>query len=270
MPDISVIMPIYNKEKYLKDAILSVVAQKFQNWELILINDGSPDNSEAICLEFAQKDKRIRYIKQSNQGVIAARNNAIRQAASPFIFPLDADDTITPDCLTKLYSYLSSHQIDVVYALPDIQNHRNDINNTKSAEIPYILFSNSIPCSALFRKTDWELVGGYHSYMKEGLEDWDFWLSFMEYGKKFHRINEILYHFNQTENRRNTIDKQAKAKLYLQLVSNHSLLYQKFQLSPKLIKLKPLYNLLTFIPYFRLQKAKAKFYGLINTFRNIF
>ena len=77
MPKISVIVPVYNVEKYLLECVDSILAQTFTDFELILINDGSQDSSGAICEEYAAKDKRITLIHQENQGQAAARNNAI-------------------------------------------------------------------------------------------------------------------------------------------------------------------------------------------------
>ena len=75
---ISIIIPIYNADAFLKRMLVSVSKQTFETYELLLINDGSTDDSELICLEAQQKDKRIRYIRQTNQGVSAARNLGIK------------------------------------------------------------------------------------------------------------------------------------------------------------------------------------------------
>ena len=83
--DISILMPVYNGEKYIKKAIESIINQTFQNWELIIVNDGSIDNSAEICDEFTQRDKRIKVIHQENKGVSETRNLLIDTAKGKYI-----------------------------------------------------------------------------------------------------------------------------------------------------------------------------------------
>ena len=104
MPKISVIVPVYNVEKYLHECVDSILAQTFTDFELILVNDGSKDNSGTICDEYAGKDKRITVIHQKNQGQAAARNNAITIAKGEWIHFVDSDDLIHPQMLEILYS----------------------------------------------------------------------------------------------------------------------------------------------------------------------
>ena len=104
MPKISVIVPVYNVEKYLHECVDSILAQTFTDFELILVNDGSQDNSGTICDEYAGKDKRIITIHQENQGQASARNNAIKIAKGDWIHFVDSDDIIHPQMLEILYS----------------------------------------------------------------------------------------------------------------------------------------------------------------------
>ena len=97
---VSVIIPVYNAEKYLAECIESVVNQTEQSWQLILVNDGSVDLSDSICQSYAEKDSRICYIKQENAGVSAARNAGIEKASGKWITFLDADDTLSQDALS--------------------------------------------------------------------------------------------------------------------------------------------------------------------------
>ena len=104
MPKISVIVPVYNVEKYLHECVDSILAQTFTDFELILVDDGSHDNSGVICDEYAAKDERITVIHQKNQGQAAARNNAIVIAKGEWIHFVDSDDLIHPQTLEILYS----------------------------------------------------------------------------------------------------------------------------------------------------------------------
>ena len=108
MPKISVIIPVYNVEKYLARCLDSVIAQTFSDIEIICINDGSTDNAGQILSEYAKKDKRIKIITQENSGVVAARNNGIASSVGEYIYPLDGDDIIAPMTLEKLYNAIAA------------------------------------------------------------------------------------------------------------------------------------------------------------------
>lgn len=102
---ISIIIPVYNKEKLLNECIKSVVYQEYRDIEIIIINDGSTDNSSKIIKDWLKQDTRIKYINQTNKGVAAARNKGISIANGEYIFFLDADDYLEKDALQKLVSY---------------------------------------------------------------------------------------------------------------------------------------------------------------------
>lgn len=103
MSSISVIVPIYNAEKYLNRCVDSILTQTFQDFELILVNDGSLDHCGSICEEYAKKDNRVRVIHQSNQGQAAARNHGVAESKSEWITFVDADDLIHPQMIEFLY-----------------------------------------------------------------------------------------------------------------------------------------------------------------------
>lgn len=103
MPTISVIVPVYKAEAFLEDCIESILNQTFSDFELILVNDGSPDDSGRICREYANRDSRIRYLEQENQGQAAARNHALAKSTGKWIAFVDSDDVIHPQMLEILY-----------------------------------------------------------------------------------------------------------------------------------------------------------------------
>ena len=112
MPAISVIVPVYKAETTLRESVKSILDQTFRDFELILVDDGSPDNSGALCDTLAGEDSRIRVIHQTNGGVSVARNTGLASASGDYIYFCDADDTITPDALEKLYSVLTEAEAD--------------------------------------------------------------------------------------------------------------------------------------------------------------
>lgn len=103
MPTVSVIVPVYNVEKYLCRCIDSILAQTFSDFELILVDDGSPDNCPTICDEYTHQDSHVRVIHQENQGQSAARNNGVKNARGEWICFVDSDDMIHPQMLEHLY-----------------------------------------------------------------------------------------------------------------------------------------------------------------------
>ena len=96
---ISIIVPVYNTEKFIHKCLDSIAAQTYTNWEAILIDDGSPDSCGIICDEYAVKDKRFKVIHQENKGVVTARNNAIAKATGEYLAFVDSDDFIEPTML---------------------------------------------------------------------------------------------------------------------------------------------------------------------------
>ena len=110
----SVIVPIYNIEKYLRRCIDSVLAQTFGDYELILVDDGSPDNCPAICDEYAKKDARIKVIHKKNGGLVSARQAGIVQAVGDYIFHVDGDDAICEDALESAYRIIEDKHPDIV------------------------------------------------------------------------------------------------------------------------------------------------------------
>jgi len=110
---VSIVIPIYNVEAYLRKCLETIVNQTYPHLEIILVNDGSPDHSEAICKEFFKQDSRIRYVRQVNGGLSAARNTGIDLATGDYITFVDPDDWVTEDYVETLYDQLKKYGADV-------------------------------------------------------------------------------------------------------------------------------------------------------------
>jgi glycosyltransferase involved in cell wall biosynthesis len=110
MPKISVIIPTYNRADLVSRAIESVIDQTYQDWELLVVDDGSTDNTKEVVEKFVKKDSRIKYFLQSNQGASSARNFGIKNSRGDFVAFLDSDDLYLPDNLEKKIAILSTHQ----------------------------------------------------------------------------------------------------------------------------------------------------------------
>lgn len=140
MPKISVIVPVYKVEKYIRRCIDSILLQKFTDFELILVDDGSPDNCGAICDKYAITDKRVRVLHQKNGGVSRARNSAIEIARGEYITFVDSDDWLDICYLERLFTIASQNAADTVIASINRVNCESEIAPVISDE--YIKLSN--------------------------------------------------------------------------------------------------------------------------------
>ena len=113
MPQISVIVPVYKVEKYLADCVDSILAQTYKDFELILVDDGSPDSCGKICDAYAAKDSRVRVIHQENQGLSGARNSGIDIAQGEYVTFIDSDDLVSTDYLETLHSGIAQNKADI-------------------------------------------------------------------------------------------------------------------------------------------------------------
>ena len=125
MAEVSIIVPIYNVENYLEKCLKSIIEQTFQDIEIICVDDGSTDNSSKILNEFAQKDSRIKIIKETNQGVFAARHNGLKNATSKYILFIDSDDWIDKNLIKKTLDCIKKYNTDVVvYGAYSVRNSK--------------------------------------------------------------------------------------------------------------------------------------------------
>lgn len=113
MPLVSVVVPIYNVENYLSNCLESIMKQTMKDIEIILVNDGSTDGSGEICKKYADKDNRIKYVKQRNQGVSAARNTGMDIAIGDYILFVDSDDELNIEMIDKLYEDIEKNHADI-------------------------------------------------------------------------------------------------------------------------------------------------------------
>jgi glycosyltransferase involved in cell wall biosynthesis len=193
---ISIIIPCYNQAEYLPETLNSVLAQTAANWECIIVNDGSIDDTEAVAKEWAARDERFKYIHQQNSGLSAARNTGIESAKGEYILPLDADDLIGKQYIEKaLKAYDTNKNLKLVYC----QANKFGVENKFWDLTPYtyqnLLINNCIFCSAVYRKSSWQQIGGYNIDFKKGYEDWDFWLRMLDNNSEVYQIPDILFFY---------------------------------------------------------------------------
>lgn len=115
MPKISVVLPCYNVEKYIRKGLDSILAQTLQDWEAILVDDGATDSTGIICDEYAKRDCRFRVIHTENQGVSCARNTGMKEAKGELLYFMDPDDCIEPNCFERCYETYKKYDCDIVH-----------------------------------------------------------------------------------------------------------------------------------------------------------
>ena len=178
---VSIIIPNYNHGQYLAAAIQSVLNQEYRHFEIIIVDDGSTDNSRDVVVQFGDK---VNYIWQKNQGLSAARNTGINAAAGEYVGLLDADDMYEPDFMSTLVSLMANRPgIDGVYCGYQFVDHENfPLAQVEARAIPdgqlyqALLDSNFlVPESMLVRKHCYDIVGPFDVALR-ACEDWDMWL----------------------------------------------------------------------------------------------
>lgn len=200
MDKVSVIIPCYKQASFLSESLQSVVNQTYENWECIIVDDGSPDDTKEIAEKWCTKDSRIHYLNQQNGGLSSARNFGIQNAKSDFILTLDADDKYEKTFIEKaLKIFDENSKIGVISSW--VVRFKDDkeiaIIKPNGKTIEDFLFQNACNGTSLFRKKCWLDVGGYDESMKNGYEDWDFYIRVCSIGWQVYVIPELLFYYRQ-------------------------------------------------------------------------
>jgi len=210
---ISVVMPAFNSEAYIREAIDSVVQQTYSHWELIVVDDGSTDGTGDVVGKYVLEDDRIRYIHQDNSGPASARNNGIQASRYPYIAFLDSDDIWFHDKLEKQMNFAVTHPGYVVYGGvrylwgkdgtfvedKETKNFRNFATIAENAE--YFLFHPNLTmtCSVLLEKSMLEKVGRFDQTLSSSEDDDLYFRLALNY--KFFALQEpVFYRRRHTEN----------------------------------------------------------------------
>jgi len=227
-PRVSVIIPCYNYAHYLTNAVESVIAQSFQEYEIIIVNDGSTDDSRRVAEQLiaAYPSRRIRLINQDNSGDPSlARNRGIREARGEFVLCLDADDMLMPEFLFRCVALLDNEQ-DIAIAYTDqIYFGSGNDRVVQVADYDFIRLTqaNFMGYCSLFRKSAWNEVGGFKAGI--GYEDWEFWISCGEQGHYAKRIPEPLFCYRQHSGGRYEMDQERDAQIRANIVRLHPSIY---------------------------------------------
>ncbi len=229
-PRVSIITPVYNAGKYLRQALRSVAAQTYPDFEMVIVDDGSTDPTTLAVLAGASRDPRVTYHRTDRQGPAAARNYAIERSRGAYIVPLDADDYFAPTYLEETVRVLDERSdVGVVYAWIGFVGGHRGIWRTGRFSMPEILSYCPLHVTALYRREVWQDVGGYDPRFVESCEDWDFWVGAVARGWQGHRIEKVLSYYRRTPVSRaiGATDRAVSARLMRTLVTKHRALYER-------------------------------------------
>ncbi|MBQ9047753.1 MAG: glycosyltransferase [Solobacterium sp.] len=212
---VSIIVPVYNVEKYLAQCIDSVLGQTYVNWELLLIDDGSSDGSPELCDGYAEKDSRVRVIHQANQGASTARNRGLDEATGTYVMFVDSDDYIASGMVSRMVNVIHDTKTDLV--LCGYERFTDTYQDKRSySETPVTILKNKAEIARLYTKPNTNMFGisiWAKLYRNDVLqdkhvrfdphisyeEDCQFNIDYFELINNAAVIKEVFYHYRQMD-----------------------------------------------------------------------
>lgn len=215
---ISIVLPVYNQADMLGESIDSIVNQTYRNWELIVLNDGSTDDVDAVMKRY-ESDSRIHYLIQQNQRLPKALSNAFKYVKGELLTWTSADNNMRPEMLERLSAFMRLHpEVDLVYADYAVidnsgkplhaewfrpQNkytpESDELHLPRTTELLNVIKDNFIGASFMYRRNTLSLIGDYDPQL--GVEDYDYWMRINDLGKIAHLgTDEILYEYRVHDN----------------------------------------------------------------------
>lgn len=235
---ISVIVPVYNMERYLERCVRSITAQTYTQLEILLVNDGSTDSSLTLCRQLAAQDQRIRVLTQENHGSSAARNYGIRESAGAYLSFIDSDDYIAPDMMEKLYRTMQTTGLQMVQGardeidengaqLPDICIPPKEMTIWESHDFLRELLLHRGDCSFCTRLTDRRLFDAMQFPEGRLNEDFHVMVQLLPHLKGIASLPDRVYHvFYKSDSNTRTVSAHAFSRVYADNVDNAELVTQ--------------------------------------------
>lgn len=226
-PLVSVVIPVYNMERFLPETLDSVLASTYPDFEVVVVDDGSADRSLAIAEEYAARDSRIRVLHQPNGGVCRARNHAVGEARGEFILPVDADDRISPTVIADaVEAALADPAVRAVVPRAEFFGDRQGEWRLPDFSRSLIARKNMMPISALYYREDWVRAGGYCERIA-AREDWEFWISVLKDGGKVVRLPEVGLYYRIRSGSKRISDRKLKRQVIEVLNSRHPEFFER-------------------------------------------
>lgn len=257
---VSVIVPVYNMEQSLAETLDSILASDYPFIEIILINDGSSDNSLKIANEYAEKHQSIHVLSQTNKGVCAARNFAISHSKGRYILPVDSDNRISPEFIRlAVLEFEKDPEVKVVYPQAMFFGDKTGEWILPDFSLKLIARKNMIDTCAMYPKEEWEKVGGYSEEII-AREDWEFWISTLKNGGKVVKINHVGLFYRVRSGSKRITDRKLKKHVINILNKKHADFFQR-ELKGPLRYHRTWSKLINTLPLF-ITKSLSKFIDL--------
>lgn len=229
MPRVSIITPCYNQSRYLLEAVESVVAQHYRDWELIIVDDGSPDDTVLVAERIIARypERAIRLLRQSNTGLAGARNAGIVVAHGEIILPLDADDMLDPQMLARTVPIFDQYpEVGFVYTDVRLFGSETGVVRNRPFDAHRMRITCLLHAVSPFRRIAWEAAGGYRKMVVMGYEDWDFWMTLLALGWQGRHVPEALVRYRRTPGSMLTNVQQHDLEVRALIVDAHPTLYE--------------------------------------------
>jgi glycosyltransferase involved in cell wall biosynthesis len=225
-PRVTVVVRCYRQARFLPEAVAAVVAQTFTDWELVVVNDGSPDDTSVVARDLMARhpDRRLRLVEQANLGPPRALNAGVTAAAGALILALDADDALHPAFLARTTAALDADPgADIAFTDVVLFGARAEVWKMGPFALEPLLTRNRLCCTALYRRSLWVEAGGYAENMELGYEDWDFWVGCAERGHRAVHLRQPLffYRMHPAGETTNSTAMRFQVPLKAQLTVNH-------------------------------------------------
>ncbi|MCG7853087.1 MAG: glycosyltransferase, partial [Methanosarcinaceae archaeon] len=228
--DVSVVIPVYNGSEYIIETLHSITDQTASNFEIIVVDDRSTDDSAQRAIRFLEeKDIPSTVMVIPHRGTGVARNIGVFYSTGEFILPFDADDIMKPEMIEKFHDEIANNpELGVVYCDVEYFENKHGVRNMGDFNINNIMFQNQAHAPSMFRKNAWINANGYCSSMKYGDEDWDLWLEMLEKRWRISHVERPLFRYRWREgSRTSSLVRKHWAEMKLQLILNHPSLYHE-------------------------------------------
>ena len=229
---VSFIIPCFNDKKFVEQAVNSALNQTYSNTEIIVVDDGSDEKTKDVlkCIE----PRLDRLIIQDNQGQSSARNNGIKAARGEWIIVLDSDDYFESTFTEQAFQIISNKNHIKIVTCWGRRITESDkfvqIFKPVGGSISNFICENSAVGNSMFRKSDWEKVGGYDESMKQGFEDWEFYIRLLSSGGIAYVIPEVLFNYRIRKNSTSIRANKIKYDLRRYVLNKHQNLYNHHHL----------------------------------------
>lgn len=221
---VSVIIPVYNSERFISEAITSALNQTYMNIEIILVDDCSPDNSARIIEKFTQSDSRVHYYKlDKNSGAAYARNTAMKYASGRYVAFLDSDDIWYAEKVENQINLMNKKKAAICYTAIEMVDENGKQTKPKrniveEVDYKYILKNTIIACSSVI--VDRKILGSFEMPLIRAGQDYATWLMLMRNGTKAYGINQVYVKYRQV-NGSISHDKKKAIKKVWNIYRNH-------------------------------------------------